>query len=96
MINIIKLTEHGISERSSRVDGIRIKNEILLYKKNIKPDEKIIIDFDGIEYLSTGFAKELIGTLYRDELTFFKNHISLKVNGNNKIKNIIIIALNSI
>lgn len=96
MLKIIKLTENGVNEQSSRVDGIKIKEMILSQKETLSPEDKIVIDFEGIEYISTGFAKEAIAAIFRDEKEFFKTHIALKVGDNENIKNIILIALNSV
>lgn len=96
MLNFVKLVDCGISERSSRVEGVKIREKILQMKNILKEEDKIVIDFTGIEYISTGFAKELIATIYKEENDFFVNHIALKVGNNENIKNIIMIALQSV
>lgn len=96
MLKFVKLVEYGISERSSRVEGVKIRESILLMEKELNDDDKIVIDFTGIEYISTGFAKELIGVIYKEHKDFFRKHIALKVVENDNIKNIILRALQSV
>lgn len=80
----------------ARVTGIRIKEEALK-KINENPESILLFNFDGIDLISTGFAKELFGGLLKElgKGEFFKR-ISIKIpSDNNMIKNIILRGLSS-
>ena len=72
----IKLIEKfGLKNIGDRVLGVKLKTEVL---EELNNNKNLIINFDfnGVESISTAFAKELFGELYR----------SLKINFTQKIK----------
>jgi hypothetical protein len=89
---IIKLNEYGDSI-VARVFGVEIKNKVLL-AYNEKNFNKFIFDFDGVEKISTGFAKELFGELFNSMGENFRNLVEIRIPPENKLlKEIILIGL---
>lgn len=58
----VKLSEHG-DRLAPRVLGREIKSEIL---EEVDANSSVLFDLDGVESMSTGFAKELFGELRND------------------------------
>lgn len=91
---VIKLSERGI-ERTGRVVGIQLKDAILdEFSKG--SFEKIILDFTDVNFVTSGFAKELFGGLLNALGDSFKNTVGIRVSqGDIAMKNNIIRAINS-
>jgi len=83
---VIKLKELFPDCRSLtlRETGFKIReiiNEILL-----KYNQKVVLDFDGIEIITQGFGDEIVGVFVRKNgLDFVKNKIKV-INANNFIR----------
>jgi hypothetical protein len=92
---MIYLNRYGDNKIGARVYGIELKNEVReLLKSN--PQINITFDFTGIDYISSGFAKELFGELFIQLGKEFNNKISIKIPQENQIiKEIIIRAIKS-
>ena len=91
----IKLSEKGVNCAVGRVVGIKIKDSIIeeYNKGNYK---KIVLDFTDIDFVTSGFAKELFSGLslkFGDSLRHF---VSIRVDkGNTTMKNNLIRALSA-
>lgn len=71
---------------SSRFGGKRLYEDIL-NELNLPGNENLVFlfNFEKVEYLSTGFSKELFGELYQFLGLKFSDHISFKFGDNKEI-----------
>ena len=91
--HIILMSRYGDNKIGARIIGVELR-EIALEILNSEPNIKIIFDFDGIDYISSGFAKELFGELFNRLGNEFNRRVSIKIPPENAvIKNIIIKVL---
>ena len=82
-LQIIKLIDYS-TKFGPRVLGIEIKEKVLGILKKY-PTTVIVFDFKEVEYISTGFSKELFGELWRILGNDFKSHIKFKFYDNKEI-----------
>jgi len=90
---IVKMHEEGIDGAVGRVLGIQLKDKIISSFDSGKYD-RIILDFSKVDFITSGFAKELLGGLYENYRESFKQLVSVRVEKENTtLKNTIIRAL---
>lgn len=78
---------------TSRVEGLELKAKTLHL---LREYDRVIFDFNGIDYVSTGFAKDLFGNLYLELKTLFPKKIVIKVGTNKVLKDTIMLAIKSV
>lgn len=87
------MNKYGDNRIGARIIGIEIRN-LAINILNSDPNARITFDFSGIEYISSGFAKELFGELYVYLGKEFINKVAIKTPQENQIiKEIIIRAI---
>ena len=90
---IIKMSESGVTGAVGRVLGIKLKDDII-QKFDQTKYSKVILDFSSVDFVTSGFAKELFGGLYEKYNTNFNQLFSVRINKeNDSLKNTIIRAL---
>ena len=94
-IKTIKLIDYGESF-GARVVGIKIFKEVIDIFKN-DPSVIIVFDFENISIISTGFAKELFGSLFKYLGANFTKRVKFKIQENKEIiSSAILRGINSI
>ena len=74
----IKLRDRfGTTSLGPRFWGVELRKEILITLNDV--DAVAVFDFEGIEYVSSGFAKELFGELFRELKGAFRNRTRIKI-----------------
>lgn len=92
----VKVIEYGQTNIGARVIGIEIKDKIVDYL-NQDNSNTCIIDFSGVEYISTGFSRELVGGLIKELGNDFQQKVKIKIPDDNSIiRGIIIKSLRTI
>lgn len=90
---IIDMHEKGVDGAVGRVLGIQLKDEVIQeFKSNTYA--KIILDFSKVEFITSGFAKELFGGLYNEYADSLMRMVTVRIGKENEpLKNTIIRAL---
>lgn len=83
----------GITGAVSRVLGISLKEKIISEFDQTKY-ARVILDFSEVDFVTSGFAKELFGGLYEQYKNDFNRLFSVRIDkDNDSLKNTIIRAL---
>lgn len=85
--------DEGITGAVGRVVGIHLKDKII---KQITEDQydKVVLDFSRVDFVTSGFAKELFCGLYSEYKENFSSLFSIRVGENgNALKQTIIRAM---
>lgn len=73
----------GLNSLTSRVNGLELRK---LIEQELKKNDTVTIDFDGIELITQSFGDEVIGVIVREKgIDFVKNKIKVK-NANDFIR----------
>jgi len=73
----------GLTSLTFRTSGLKVRLQI---EETLKDKECVILDFDGIELISQGFADEVVGVFVREKgLDFVKQKIKV-VNANELVR----------
>ena len=92
-ILIVDMQAEGVNGAVGRVLGIQVKDKVINAFNN-NNYEKIVLDFTDIPFITSGFAKELLGGLYAAYTSSFKDIVTVRINKDNlPLKNTIIRAL---
>jgi len=90
---IVNMKEEGVNGAVGRVLGIKLKEKIIS-EQEANNYEKIILDFSEVDFVTSGFAKELFGGLFEAFHQTFKNLITARVSKDNEtLRNTIIRAI---
>lgn len=90
---LVNMHTEGVTGAVGRVLGIKLKDKIIA-DFNSQEYDKIILDFSKVEFVTSGFAKELFGGLYSAFNTNFKQVVSVRVDKENEaLKSTIVRAL---
>jgi hypothetical protein len=90
---IINMKAEGITGAVSRVLGISLKEKIISEFDQTKYS-RVILDFSGVDFVTSGFAKELFGGLYEQYKNDFNHLLSVRIDKDNEsLKNTIIRAI---
>lgn len=90
---VIDMLEEGVSGAVGRVLGMQVKDKII-YEFKANSYKKIILDFSKVDFITSGFAKELFGGLHDIFLDSFKEVVTVRISKENEtLKNTIIRAL---
>ena len=92
---IINMKEEGVDGAVGRVLGIQLKDKII---NKFEPTtyDKIVLDFSNVDFITSGFAKELFGGLCDSYKENFKQYVLIRINKENEtLKNTIIRALST-
>ncbi len=92
-ILIIDMHEKGVDGAVGRVLGIQLKDDVIQEFKS-STYAKIILDFSKVDFITSGFAKELFGGLYNEYADSLMRIVTVRVSKENEpLKNTIIRAL---
>ena len=73
----------------TRLAGAKMREKIISVYRKAQIEKDIIIDFDGVSIISSGYADELLGKLVA-EIGFYEFNKSIKLkNMNSLIQNIV-------
>lgn len=90
---VINIREEGVTGAVGRVLGIQLKDKIILMYDQTKYS-RVILNFSQVDYVTSGFAKELFEGLYKEYRENFYNLFSVRVDkGSDALKNTIIRAM---
>lgn len=93
---LVDMFDEGVNGAVGRVLGMQLKDRILL-KMNSGSYSKVILDFSNVDFITSGFAKELFSGLYEEFPNSFSQVVSVRIGKNNEgLKSTIIRALSTI
>ena len=90
---VINMKAEGITGAVSRVLGIGLKEKIISEFDQTKY-ARVILDFSEVDFVTSGFSKELFGGLYTQYKNDFNRLFSVRIDkDNDSLKNTIIRAI---
>lgn len=90
---VINMKAEGVTGAVGRVLGISLKEKII-DQFDQSSYSRVILDFSDVDFVTSGFAKELFGGLYEKYETDFNQLFSVRISkDNDSLKNTIIRAL---
>lgn len=89
----IDMRNEGVDGAVGRVLGIQVKDKIIR-ECDSGQYEKVLLDFSKVDFVTSGFAKELFGGLYTRFQQEFNKVVMVRLNKENEtLKNTIIRAI---
>lgn len=90
---IIDMKAEGVTGAVGRVLGISLKEKIITQFDQSRYS-RVILDFSNVDFVTSGFAKELFGGLYEQYENNFNRLFSVRISkDNDSLKNTIIRAI---